>query len=93
MCPSLLDPLLCFPLPDPGFRCTSLHLPLSRDTEDGNEVVSPLQPLCPTLVHKQEEERTPLHLGTGVGMLSHQHTLQWVWIQAPTSLPPSFTPH
>lgn len=65
MCPSLLDPLLYCPLPDSGFSCTSLHLPHSRDTEDGNEVVSPLQPPFPTLPHKQEEERTPLHLRTG----------------------------
>lgn len=48
------------PLPDPGFRCTSLHFPCSRDIEDGNKVLSPLQHAEPTLPPKQEE-RMPLN--------------------------------
>lgn len=88
MYPSVLNPLLCCPLPHPGFRCTSLHLPSSRDTEDGNEVLPPLQHPYPILSPKQEEERKPLYIWTGVGMLRGQCRLQWVWIQSP-HVPPT----
>lgn len=45
--------------------------------------MSPLQHPYPILPPKQEEERTPLYLGTGVGVLRGQRRLQWVWIWAP----------
>lgn len=69
------------PALDPGFRCNSLHLPCSGDTEGGNKVTSPLQHPYPILHPKEEEERTSLHLWTGVGVVRGQCRLQWVWIQ------------
>jgi len=88
MCPAVFEPLLSCPLPYPGFGCTPLRLPCSRDTKCGKEVVCLLQHPFPILPPKQEEERMPLRLGTGVGVLRGQHMLQWVWVQRP-HIPPA----